>query len=210
MLRGWWIPVLTTLMAGGLAAHFVAQQTPVYRAEATFVVQPSQEVLGSREATINSINVLDRRTIVNTFAEIARSQSMALQAATKLGYGEAAVAGARTRAVVLPETFVVQVSVEDADRGRAAALANAIVQEAGAYALGAYPTYQTRRLDAASAPAVPVAPRPARDITLAALVGLGLGLAGALGFGYLWGRGGHRQVRTEPTGSVMAPSLQPR
>ena len=175
-MAGWWIALIILAITVATTAYATSQRERVYRASSTLAVIPSETVLGSREATINSINVLDRRTIPNTFAEIARSRSTLVQAGRTAGYSEADLRNIRSSAAVLPETFVVRITVEADDPEHAAVLANGVLAETGTYALSAYPAYQARSLDRATPPTTPVSPQPFRDIGLSALVGIALGL----------------------------------
>jgi capsular polysaccharide biosynthesis protein len=160
-------------------------------------VVPSDTVLGSREATINSINVLDRRTIPNTFAEIARSRSILETAGQQAGYAEADLRTVRSSAVVLPETFVVRITVDADEPEKAAALANGVLAETGSYALSSYPAYQARQLDQATPTMTPASPQPVRDIGIAAVVGLVLGCVVAVAVQYLRAAGSQRTLRDD-------------
>ena len=135
-------------------------------------------------------------------AEIAWSHSILNLAAIREGYPEGTLRSVRTRAVVLPETFVIQVSVEDDSAVRAASLANAVVQEAGVFGGQAYPAYQTRQLDDAVAVSSPIRPQPVQDITLGVLAGLAVGIGVAFALGYL------RLSRTSAS-SARVPRVAP-
>ena len=175
--RGWLLMLLGALVATGLAYLATAYQMPVYRAQASYLVAPSAGVIGSsNEAVINSINTLDRRSTMNTFAEISTSPAVIHRALEALGYGAAQADYIQVRATVLPETFAVQVSVEAADPVQAAAVANALVAEAGLLGAGWYPIFETRVLEVAAPPLQPVWPQVPQTLALAGLVGLGLGL----------------------------------
>jgi polysaccharide biosynthesis transport protein len=194
-VSGWWIALLVLAATVGAAAFTTGQRERVYRASSTLTVVPSDTVLGSREATINSINVLDRRTIPNTFAEIARSRSMLETAGQKAGYAQAALRQVRSSAVVLPETFVVRITVDADEPEKAAVLANGVLEETGTYALSAYPSYQARQLDQATPSPTPVSPQPIRDIGVAVIVGIVLGLVAAFAVQYIRATSSQRASR---------------
>lgn len=197
IVSGWWIALIVLSVTVGAATYATSQRARVYRASSTFAVVPSDTVLGSREATINSINVLDRRTIPNTFAEIARSRSMLELAGQKAGYSEAALQSVRSSAVVLPETFVVRITVDGDEPEKTSVLANGVLEETGAYALSAYPAYQARRLDQAVPMMTPVSPQPVRDIGMAAIVGIMLGALTAFVVQYLRAAGSQHMSRDD-------------
>jgi capsular polysaccharide biosynthesis protein len=194
-VSGWWIALIVLAVTVGASTYATSQRERVYRAASTLTVVPSDSVLGSREATINSINVLDRRTIPNTFAEIARSRSMLEAAGRKAGYAEADLRTVQSSAVVLPETFVVRITVDADAPEKAAVLANGVLEEAGVYGLSAYPSYQARALDQAVPTTTPVSPQPVRDIGVAAIVGLASGFLAAFVVRYLWTAGSRRTSR---------------
>jgi uncharacterized protein involved in exopolysaccharide biosynthesis len=167
------------------AVWSVAREAPLYRAQAAFLVVPSARVVGSSsDATVSAIGTLRRSAVLNTLAEMATSSSVVRRAAASLGYSDAEVSGLRTRSSVVPGTFTVQVSVEGDDPSRAAGLATAVVQETGSLGSQLYPALEIRVLEQAAPPSSPVRPQPLRDVGLAALGGLLLGLIAA----YLVGR----------------------
>ena len=177
----WWLIALAVLVSSSTALVATLRQPQVYRATTTFLLTPADTVIrSSNEAVNNSITALSRTTTLNTFAQIAASQAVAERALIRLGYPPAQDPSLRARAVVLPETYTIEVSVELDDPVLAAQLVNAIRDETGALGEQAYPTFQVRPLDQSVPPGAPSRPQPARNSALAAVAGLILGLLAAM------------------------------
>jgi len=70
--RGWWLIVLGALVAviASLAASYLV--VPQYQAAARFFITPNAS-LSSEKEVVNSLNTLDRRSIVSTYAEVMNS-----------------------------------------------------------------------------------------------------------------------------------------
>src|SRR5512134_3648318 len=71
--RGWWIIVVTTLVAiiVTLIASYFA--TPIYRATTRFVISPSATFVAEGNNVLNSLATLDKRSIITTYAEVLNS-----------------------------------------------------------------------------------------------------------------------------------------
>jgi diguanylate cyclase (GGDEF)-like protein len=82
--------------------------------------------------------------------------------------------------VVVPDTNIIELTVEGRSPQTAALLANNIGQSAIAYIEGLYPVYSLRLLDAAQPENTPISPQPLRDALTALALGLALGAGLAL------------------------------
>jgi uncharacterized protein involved in exopolysaccharide biosynthesis len=73
--KNWWLVVLTTLAAltASLAVSYFS--TPLYRTSAVFIVSPSETFIANEANldVVRSIEALDKRSIIATYAEIMNS-----------------------------------------------------------------------------------------------------------------------------------------
>src|SRR5215470_11822132 len=103
--RGWWIIVLCALI--GLVVSLVLSyySIPTYMASSRFVVSPDSDVSKGVDV-INSLNTLDKRSIVTTYAEVLNSNTIYKQALDEINLTIDDVDGYTHSAVVLPESSV--------------------------------------------------------------------------------------------------------
>src|SRR5512135_2208305 len=77
LLRSWWVIALTALVAVGgafVASYFT---TPIYRSSATYIVSPNPSYLLKADYNlIYSLDTLDKRTLITTYAEVLNSTRM--------------------------------------------------------------------------------------------------------------------------------------
>ena len=131
--RGWWIIAVTTLAAilVTLVASYFA--TPVYRATSRFVISPSAAFVAEGNNVLNSLATLDMRSIITTYAEILNSPRIHRETFDLLQLDETIVQNYRYNAVVLPDTNIIEFSVEGTDPQTVTLLVNAIGQHVVEY-----------------------------------------------------------------------------
>lgn len=178
--RGWWLVVLCSLvaMAVSLTIGFISK--PVYAATARYVVSPDAAVSQGASDVLNSINTLDKRSIVTTYAAVLNSDTIFTQSIVDLKLDPIQVVGYLRSAIVLPETNVLEVTVEGSDPQLTMLLANSIGKQAVNYINGLNQGFNIRVLDPAQMPLVPIRPQPLRDVSLAIVFGFVLGVSLAL------------------------------
>jgi uncharacterized protein involved in exopolysaccharide biosynthesis len=179
---GWWIvPVVMAAALGG-AAMLGSEQEPVYRAEATLAVvrHPSIEDVGE---VLRTIDVLNRRTMLATFARLPSSSRIRRQAAGELAGDALDPAAYRVDATVVPNTYLIRLVVRGPESEAAARVANVHARITAEQADGYYPTFALRLLDQAEPPAGPAARAEERPFLVAGILGLFLGLLAAYGVG---------------------------
>lgn len=175
--RGWWIVMLTALAAFNVALVYTINAPPVYRASAKFVLSPNESLVSGRDV-VTSLEALDKRSIISTYAEVLNSQAIYSQALTALDLTEDDVKEYLHTTVVLPDANVLEVAIEGPDPKIAMQLTNQVGQDAINYIRGLYQVYNIYFLDTARMPQVPVRPQPLRDASLA--LGLGIVIGSAL------------------------------
>jgi diguanylate cyclase (GGDEF)-like protein len=180
LLRSWWIVVLTMLSAVFAALITAYFTTPIYRASARFIVLPNPTFLGGESDVIYSLDTLDKRTVITTYAEILNSPTIYQGMFDQLGLQGVSMADYTYNAVVLPETNIVELSMQGPDPEMVAFLTNSLGQKVVEYVVNLYKVYDMNLLDAATVPVIPVTPQPLRDAAVALVVGAALGVAIAL------------------------------
>jgi len=169
--RGWWIVALTTLLAVNIAlvASYIA--TPLYRASAKFIISPSSEIAIGRDV-ITSLEALDKRSIISTYAEFLNSRMVYLEALSVLSLEPGDLSEYQFSTVVLPDANIIELAVLGPDPDLAALLTNTIGNHAIENIGQLYRAYDISFLDSASFSPLPVSPQPVRDTSLAFVLGL--------------------------------------
>lgn len=178
--RGWWliaISMLVALNASLIISYFFT--TPMYEAESRIIVSPNVEAFANEDDLVNSLEALDKRSIVQTYAEVINSTQIFDNTLTLLQANAADYAMYTRSVVVIPDANIVQLFVQGPDPETTAVLANAIGQNGIDYINDLYKIYDIRFIDTASVPVEPFKPRPVQDSILALVIGgiIGVGLA---------------------------------
>ncbi|MDP1713476.1 MAG: diguanylate cyclase [Anaerolineales bacterium] len=177
--RGWWLVLATTLVAVNISliySYYIA--TPMYEAVARFIVSPNLQNTDNRDM-VNSIEALDKRSIISTYAEVLNSHEVVNRTKELLRQNPGDFDGYITSVVVLPDTNIIRLSVKGPNPEVAALLANNIGQNAIDLVKNLYIIYNIDFLDKALIPNDPYQPRPSQSAGLAFIGGLilGVGLA---------------------------------
>ncbi len=171
LARSWWVILLTTLAALAIALTAAAFLTPYYQASARFVVSPNLTEIEQRDI-VDSLEALDKRSIIATYAEVLNSGRIFQEAASALNLDSAAMAAYTHSAVVLPEANILELTTQGPNPQVVADLTNGIGNQTITYVQRLYSAYDITFLDAATVPKVPYRPQPVRDSGLA--IGLGI------------------------------------
>ncbi|MCP5095511.1 MAG: diguanylate cyclase [Chloroflexi bacterium] len=148
----------------------------MFKTTASFIVSPGPSLLaGQDKEVINSIEALDKRSIVSTYAEVLKSDTVFDTAVSELGLDGESFSGYAVTAVVLPDASVLELTIEGPDPQRIAQLANQIGELSIEYIEGLYLVYDINLLDRAAPPSSPFSPQPTRDSAVAFILGGGFG-----------------------------------
>ena len=158
--RSWWMILISALLAVNLSLvysyYFV---TPMYESVARFIVSPNLKNIDSRDL-VNSLQALDKRSIISTYAEVLNS-SQVINGTMELLFAKPGQFIEYTTAVtVLPDANIIRLSVKGPDPQVAAMLANSIGQYAINYIKNLYLIYNIDFLDKASAVVEPISLNP--------------------------------------------------
>ena len=173
--RGWWIILLTAVAAVVASLIYSSLSPRVYRTTARYIVSPQEIILSNQTDYFRSLDTLDRRSIITTYAEVFGSSRIFGEAVAALGEPAETLENYGVTAVSLPEASVIQVAVEGQDPTMVMQLANAIGERSTEYIQGLYFMYAITLLDPPSVPQAPISPTPLRDALVAAILGLAVG-----------------------------------
>ncbi len=183
--KSWLLIVAATLVAVAAASGFSIVQTPSYSTTSKVVVLT--ESGGSTSDLVQGENFTVAR--VKSYSGLARTPLVLLPVIESLDLRITAVELAKHIAVSAPlDTSILDITVTDTDPVRAAAIANAVSQsltdEVQAIEKpddpAAAPPVKFTRIQVASVPIMPVSPNVPLNLALGALVGLALGVGGAV------------------------------
>jgi capsular exopolysaccharide synthesis family protein len=179
--RRWWLLLLAVLAALGVATVANAVTVPQYATSVTFfVTTPSEGVTDSYQGGLFS------QQRVKSYAALLAGDRLARAVAEEVGLSPEEVQS-RVSARPVPDTVLLQAVVLDPDPARservARALSERFVELVGALETPAGGSSPAVKVDVVAGPTVdpiPVSPRPLRNLLLAGLVGLILGVGLAL------------------------------
>ncbi|MGQ9627148.1 MAG: diguanylate cyclase domain-containing protein [Anaerolineae bacterium] len=175
LLHWWWLVLSGFLIVTVASLVFIYNQPPRYRASSTLVVSP-KATLGEFSMVRQSIDVLDKPMIINTYAEVIQSHRIYEQAQDALNLPPASRWSVDVFASVIPQTNLIRVDVEGTDPQIVYDMANTVVAEAIQYIDDLYELYDVKVLDPARLPSKPFSPNIPRDPALGAALGLMLGV----------------------------------
>ena len=176
--RRWWMIVLGGVIALAAAAVVTAGQRPVYRASTTVVVAPTTAVEAVNDI-LRTLETLERRTVIATFARVAGSAAVRTAVAERLKRTDG-LRGVRIEGSVVPSTNILRIDVEGGGAEDVAAVANAAAEATRDEVRSLYRAFTTRTLSDAAVPARPIHPDPRRNSVVAVLLGVFVGVVAAL------------------------------
>lgn len=176
--RRWRIVVVCLILAVGGAALVISQLTPRYESTARLFVATEQE--SSAEAFAGGAFAVQR---VLSYATLVDGEELAIRVVDKLGLEESpSDLSQDLTATVVPQTVILELSAKADDPAEAQRIADSAATELVAWVReleatdGQSPAIKLSVSDRAVRPDAPITPVPLRDLGLAALVGLLLGL----------------------------------
>lgn len=140
--RGKWTVLAVAVVVATLVGVATFMQTPIFRATASVEIQPRAKSLNPNadfaQLGVSSWSWAAEERYLNTQMEIIRSRAIAEQTQKKLGLQDspqfaslpdpAAALASRVSLRLIPETYVLQISVEDADPKMAQLLTNGVAR----------------------------------------------------------------------------------
>lgn len=182
ILKGWGWVVLTTLLALATSLLISITTTPQYQATTSFIVLPAFSATQGQDVYY-SLDVLDKRTIISTYADVLTSDKLYTQTIKALGLDTSVQLTSKDKdkpsykqtTKVLPSSNVLELTVEGPNPDIAARIANNLGQYGINYIKTIYSGYDISILDFAQTPETPISPQPLRDGAVASMLGIVFG-----------------------------------
>ena len=181
--RRWWLVLTAFVVALGIAGGAVALSVPQYATSVTFfVTTPSQGVTDSYQGGLFS------QQRVKSYADLLVSDRLARSVAgtPDIALTSSQIQG-RVTARAIPDTVLLEATVVDSDPARSERIANSLathfatlVQTLETPIAAAKPAVKVEVVAGPLLNPLPVSPRPLRNLALAGLLGLLVGIAGAV------------------------------
>jgi capsular polysaccharide biosynthesis protein len=176
ILKRWWWIVLVVFVVSLVTGFIITNREPrIYRAYTMMVVTPNYRVVGVNEI-IRSLDTLDRRSVIATFAKIPTTRETFNAAEKGLQLEPGSLRGYGVSTSILPGTNIIRINVEGLDPKQAARLANAIASVSKHKAKSTYRIYKLAKFSEAIPSSHPIYPDPKRNLLVAGIVGLFLGI----------------------------------
>jgi diguanylate cyclase (GGDEF)-like protein len=172
--RGWWIILLTTLVALATALGISYVAVPKYKATARFIVTPGTNLV-DRFQVLNSLNTLDNQVIISTYAEVMTSERIYTESLSSLQLQPLDMKKYKYEAVVVSNTSVLELTVTGPNAQMAAKLANAIGNKTISFISNLNQVYNFDFLDIAVPPPEPYWPNSPLNGSLAIVLGFIVG-----------------------------------
>jgi succinoglycan biosynthesis transport protein ExoP len=167
--RWWWLLVLGPVVAAASAFLYSKSLTPIYQAEATLLVNQTQN-----PGVLQYNDVLTSERLTNTYAELVERQPILSQVIEDLDLALAeATLASRISVSAVRNTQLLRIAVEDSDPALAAEIANttaAVFIDKNASELGSPGT--VRVAEQAQVPTRPAKPDVRLNTVMAAILGL--------------------------------------
>jgi capsular polysaccharide biosynthesis protein len=179
MLRYWWLPLFTLMVA--LAATWVlsARQQRIYRASTSVIVKPASKITNAREIT-EVYNTLDRRSVMATLAKTPVTGAIKQQ----VGVEFEAAHEYEISSVVVPDTNILEISIDGPDPEMARSIADATARQSAVYSAEFYDTFELRVLDPAREARL-IRPSLMRNFAVGGTLGLTAGVVIAFLMAYI-------------------------
>ena len=173
--KNWWLILLTAMTALTVSLAISYAAVPQYRSVARFIIIPSS-TLTSGADVVRSLDTLDRRSVVATYAEVMNSSRILDGSADFLGLNASEIIKDYSiQAVDLPDSSVLELTVSGPNPSLTAQLANAIGLQSITFTRSLNLIYELNFLDTAIPAELPFSPEPLRDGLVALVLGTALG-----------------------------------
>lgn len=186
VLRRRWMIVAGSVLFALTAAALVTARTPPRYAASTTLIVSAPEQKGDVSSAYQAVLLSQQR--VKSYAALMRSQGVTSGVARRLADGVTPEElQQRITAEALPDTVLLRATVTDPSAAHAVQVADALGAEFSRYVDGleqsgapASPAVKITVADGPVLPTAPVSPRPLRNLGLGLVVGLVIGLVGAV------------------------------
>lgn len=120
LIRRWlWLLILGSVIGAGIGYYISIRQTPIYQAQARFVILPAAQT------TYDYYSYLNNQDLIDTYAQLLTTEELLYQASETLGFP---VRKGQATAQQVDDTKFVVLTVKDTDPFKAATIANGLVE----------------------------------------------------------------------------------
>jgi diguanylate cyclase (GGDEF)-like protein len=184
IMRWWWLVAICLIVVAIASFIFSFNQPPRYRSSVTLVVSP-KKTIDEISTVRQSLDTLDKPSIINTYSEVLRSRLIYDQAQERLGLPEGERDSVKIFADPVQKTNLININAEGTNPLIVYNMANAVTEEGVSYIDDLYEIYDVKILDPATMASMPFSPNVVRDVGLGILLGLMLGVIAAFLSEYL-------------------------
>ncbi|MDK2979740.1 MAG: hypothetical protein PWQ55_87 [Chloroflexota bacterium] len=173
--KGWWIIVLAVLATMNVTLIIDLFAAPTYEATTRMIVLPNPDSFAGKDF-VSSLNSLDNSSIVTTYSDVFDSEFNQQAFVSTLNLTPDQIDQYSQNTVILPDSNVMEIYVDGPDPEIVAQWANGVARTGIDYMKTLYQVYEVNILDAAAVPSEPISPKPVRDVSLGAVLGLLVGV----------------------------------
>lgn len=120
LIRRWlWLLILGSVIGAGIGYYISIRQTPIYQAQARFVILPAAQT------TYDYYSYLNNQDLIDTYAQLLTTEELLFKASETLGFP---VRKGQATAQQVDDTKFVVLTVKDPDPFKAATIANGLVE----------------------------------------------------------------------------------
>ncbi|RPJ42352.1 MAG: diguanylate cyclase [Chloroflexi bacterium] len=192
LLHWWWVVLAGFLVVTVAGFAFSFSRKPMYQSSITLIVNPKASI-ADLTAVRQSLDTLENASVINTYAEIARSRKiyeLAKAGESAASTSASAAAGGAQAPVeilvnVIQKTNLIRIDARGGSPQQVHSMANAVADQSIAYVNDLNELYEITVLDSAELPALPYSPNVLRDTGLAAALGSIFGIFAAFAVEYL-------------------------
>lgn len=117
--RWFWLLILGSVVGAGIGYYISVRQTPIYQAQARFVILPAAQT------TYDYYSYLNNQDLIDTYAQLLTTEELLFKASETLGFP---VRKGQATAQQVDDTKFVVLTVKDPDPFKAATIANGLVE----------------------------------------------------------------------------------
>lgn len=173
LARRSWIVAVAVVVSLGAALLLSARQAPRYTATTTWVVTPATSIQDPSDV-LRSLDTLERRTIVATFARLPGTSTVRADVAERLALDRGGLRAYSLRGSVVPYTNLIRFEAEGPDAEIAVSAADGLARQIRNEAISLYRIYTLREVEPAYASRTH--PDTGRNLVVGSLIGLFVGI----------------------------------
>lgn len=176
LLQSSWRSIAIVVLLACIASVLLSlSTTPIYRATTSLIVFPTENLTSSRDV-VSSLDTLEQRSVITTYAEIMSSERVYLNTQRELGPESAPYDQYHRSITIQPESNIFFLHMDGPNPQLATLLANQVSFQGINLISSIYQVFEIATLDEAVTTTVPITPRPMRSLLIFAGGGLLLGI----------------------------------